>query len=193
MDPGEENQTAVMSDPTGEDSMGESTDQQEQLYSANTPLILDTSAISINNGSVMDTQNVIVTTTGVTGTEATTTRAITIGSQMYIIQSDPTQDAEGNLDHQAFVLQPEDIVSSVSSAPTTQGETISMQSAGEEVVLGEGGDAMTRVDYVAEPSGAVDGTQDAGTFQSLQVAEEGVAGDISPGRHRQLQVTDFKI
>lgn len=183
MDPCEENQTTVMADPTTEDSMEEGTNQQEQLYAASTPLILDTSAISINNSSAMDTQTVMVTTADVTGTEVTTTRAITIGSQMYIIQSDPTQDAEGNLDHQAFVLQPEDIVSSVNSVPTTQGEAISMQSTGEEIVMGEGGDAMSQVDYTEESAAVVDDTQVAGTFQSLQAAEEGVAGDISPGRH----------
>ena len=176
MDPCEDNPTPALADPTAEDSMEEGTEQQEPLYTANTPLILDT-AISIDNGSVMDTQNIIVSTTAVGGTEVSTTGAITIGSQMYIIQPDPTQAGEGSLEHQAFVLQP-DGASSVSGVPTTQEEAIGMQSAAEGSVVVEGSDMMSRADYATESVEA-----EADTFQSMQAAEEEVAGVISPGRH----------
>ncbi|KAK7107938.1 uncharacterized protein [Littorina saxatilis] len=172
MDSSEETQPTATADSTAEDSMEEAEDQGEHLYSTDAPMILDPSAMSINSSGVIDAQNVIVTTSAMSSTEVATTRAITIGSQMYIIQTDPSHSGDASLDQHAFVLQP-DVVSSVGSISTSQGEAISLQSAGEEGAMGDEGGFSS-----AESTAVVDASQVAGTFQALQGDEEGVTGVI---------------
>lgn len=176
MDSSEETQPTATADSTAEDSMEEVEDQGEHLYSTDAPMILDPSAMSINSSGVIDAQNVIVTTSAMSSTEVATTRAITIGSQMYIIQTDPSHSGDAGLDQHAFVLQP-DVVSSVGSISTSQGEAISLQSAGEEGAMGDEGGFSS-----AESTAVVDASQVAGTFQALQGDEEGVTGVIDTGR-----------
>ncbi|XP_076444934.1 uncharacterized protein LOC143282926 [Babylonia areolata] len=174
MDPCNENQ-AVIPDPTTEDSMEAAADQQDQLYGTNTSLILDPTTISINGSD-----NDIVTTASVSAADVATTGAIAIGSQMYIIQSDPSQSAEGALNPHAFVLQPEMAVS-VGNVPTTQGEAVTMHSVGEESAVGDGSEAIAGVSYMAEQAVAVEDSSVATTYQNLSGAEEGVTGVVSPG------------
>lgn len=125
MDPSESEVVTEATDPvevamTSEDG----SISTEQLYTAEVDgeghtLVLDPASVSIDGSGG---QNIIITSAaGDLASSAPGTQAFTIGSQMYIIQSDPGGGvgSEGGLDQHALILQPDGVT--VSSGSTSQG------------------------------------------------------------------------
>ncbi|PVD29325.1 hypothetical protein C0Q70_11922 [Pomacea canaliculata] len=138
-----------------------------QLFTDNTTIPLEPNSVS---DGVMGTLSVIVTESQVPVGMPVTSRAISFGQQMYIIQSDTKQGAGNALAH-GFVLSG----NTLSATSGATGEAMIMSgSPGENIITRH---TMPELEFTGETTAIDDGEDLTVTYQRLQsgaVSESGI-------------------
>lgn len=146
-----------------------------QLFTDNTTIPLEPNSVS---DGVMGTLSVIVTESQVPVGMPVTSRAISFGQQMYIIQSDTKQGAGNALAH-GFVLSG----NTLSATSGATGEAMIMSgSPGENIITRH---TMPELEFTGETTAIDDGEDLTVTYQRLQSGAVSESGIVTTGENRK--------